>query len=445
MRRRLETLPREPADRFMRPLGRFLRIEAAASAVLLVCAIVALVASNSPWAAPYLAFWEHPVGFRWGESAFVRSLRDWINDGAMTFFFFVVALELKRELVLGELRSPRIAALPLAAAIGGMVVPALVYLAAVTGGGATKDGWSIVMATDTAFVIGCLGVLGGRIPRSLRLFLLSLAIFDDIGAILLIAFLYGTSIDPVAILCAIAALVGVVVLRQLGLRHVAVYTVVGVLAWVALDTAGLHPTLAGVALGLMTPTRSWVSGNRLSAILGKVVDRPVHGTWRGTRENRQDLRRAGVATREALSPLERVELALHPWVAFAVLPAFALANAGLAFSREDVDWALSGAVITGLVVGKPLGVISFSYAAVRLGLARRPAELEWQVLLGGALLTGIGFTMSLLIAELALSGELLASAKLGILLASLLSALLGIGVLIWRFVLGPRLVRGAAP
>lgn len=424
----LERLPPEPADRFTHPFARFLRVEAAAGGVLLLCAVVALALSNSPWSAAYLGFWDTSIGLRWGDVELAHPLRRWIDDGAMTLFFFVVSLELKREMVLGELRDPRKTAFSVAAALGGMLVPAALF-AAVAQGTPGARGWGIVMATDTAFVIGALALLGRRIPRNLRLFLLSLAIFDDIGAILVIALAYGRDLHWPALAWAATALAVTWGAGRLGIRHVALYAMVGVLAWLALDASGIHPTLAGVVLGAMTPARRWVSVNRLQAILGKALAPPLGGARSDGAEARKDVRRAGVAAREAVSPVERLELALHPWVAFAVLPLFALANAGLVLSPVVVDVRLVLAVTIGLCCGKPLGVLAFCWAATRLRLGARPAGLSWRLIGGGALLTGIGFTMSLLIAALALEPGLLDSAKLGILCGSGLSAVLGLGVL----------------
>jgi NhaA family Na+:H+ antiporter len=424
----LERLPREPADRFTRPFARFLRIEAAAGGVLLLCAMAALALSNSPWSGAYLSFWDTRIGLHWGGAELTHTLRRWIDDGAMTLFFFVVSLELKRETVLGELRDPRTTAFSIAAALGGMLVPAALFWL-VARGSSGAHGWGIVMATDTAFVIGGLALLGRRIPRNLRLFLLSLAIFDDIGAILVIAVAYGRELQWVALAWAAAAFAATWVAGRLGIRHVAAYAVLGVLAWLALDASGLHPTLAGVVLGLMTPTRTWVSGSRLQAILGKAIAHPAGASRDDGAQERKDVQRAGVAAREAVSPVERLELALHPWVAFAVLPLFALANAGLVLSPVGVDWRLALAVTVGLCCGKPLGVLALCWLATRLRLGARPAGLSWSLIAGGALLTGVGFTMSLLIAELALAPAILDSAKLGILCGSALSAASGLGVL----------------
>lgn len=430
MNREFGRLPPEPVDRFSRPFTRFLRIEAFAAGVLLLCAVIALALSNSQWSAPYLAFWDTPVSVTWGDIEFSRSIKRWIDDGAMTLFFFVVALELKREMVLGELRNPRLTAFSMAAAVGGMLVPALIFLSIERGESAIQ-GWGIVMATDTAFVIGCLALLGSRIPRDLRLFLLSVAIFDDVGAIMVIAIGYGSHVDWGAIAWAAGTLMAIAVMGRIGIRQVAVYSALGGMVWLSLDLSGIHPTLAGVVLGLMTPARSWVSDKRLHAILNKVVAYPRGEHWSGDTKDRKDLRRAGVAAREALSPLERLEIALHPWVAFAVLPLFALANAGLPLSAATVDWRLATAVTLGLFCGKPIGIVLFSYLATMLRVGTRPKGLSWPLLAGGALLTGIGFTMALLIAELALDAEHVNSGKVGILCGSVLSAVCGLAVLSW--------------
>jgi NhaA family Na+:H+ antiporter len=426
----LERLPNEPADRFTQLFARFLRIETAAGAVLLLCATVAWLASNSVWSSSYLAFWETPLGVTWGDMSFSRSIKRWIDDGAMTLFFFVVALELKREMVFGDLGRPRTAAFSLAAALGGMLVPASIFVL-LLGDDVAAHGWGIVMATDTAFVIGCLALLGTRIPPALRAFLLALAIFDDIGAILVIAVGYGSGMNWCALGAAGAALVVIAVAARLGIRQVAFYTGLGILVWVGFDLSGVHATLSGVILGLMTPARSWVSDHRLQAILAKVAAYPSGNQWSGDTQDRRDLRRVGVAAREALSPLERIELALHPWVGFVVLPLFALANAGVVLTPSQMHHPVVIAVTLGLFVGKPLGVVSFIYMATRLRLAVRPPSLTWPLLVGGGLLTGIGFTMALLIAELALEPNRLDSAKFGILCASVLSAASGLALLTW--------------
>lgn len=421
-------LPAEAVDRITRPFMRFLRIQSAAGIVLLLCTVLAVGWANSPFSATYFALWEITAGLTVGGFELSGSLRHWINDGLMTLFFFVVALELKREIVLGELRNPRTAALSFMAALGGMVVPAVVFLS-LEGGGAGAHGWGTVMATDTAFVIACLAILGSRVPLSLRLFLLSAAIFDDIGAILVVAIGYGDSLNWVALAWAGMGLALVAGMAWLGVRSFPIYVFLGVATWLAFDASGIHPTLVGVILGLMTPARSWVSDRRLQTILARVTAYAPGGDWSGNTSARQDLRRATVATREALSPVERLEIALHPWVAFGIMPLFALANAGVSIAALELDIGIVTAIVAGFVVGKPVGVVAFSYLAVRLQMAALPADMSWRMLTAGGMLTGIGFTMALFIAELAFAPALLNSAKIGILLASVIAATGGLIVL----------------
>jgi len=430
MNESLARLPREPADLFTKPFARFLQIEAAGAGALLLVTLCAVALANSSWSAAFLAFWETPLGISLGRFEYARSLQHWINDGLMTLFFFIVALELKREMVVGELSNPRMAALSLAAALGGMIVPAGLYYM-LARGSAGAHGWGTVMATDTAFMIGCLAVLGTRIPLSLRLFLLSLAIFDDIGAILVVALGYGETLNWSALALAAGGLAIVPLLTWLGIRSIPLYFLVGGLIWLALDASGIHPTLAGVILGLLTPARGWVSDRRLHAILNRVVAHPPGNHGSGDAGDHHDLQQARIATREALSPVERLEILLHPWVAFIIMPLFALANAGIPISMAKLDGAVTLAIVAGLVIGKPAGVVLFSFLAVQLRLAIRPPDLSWRLLAAGGLLTGIGFTMSLFIAGLAYGPSLLNSAKLGILLASAFSGACGLLVLLW--------------
>lgn len=423
-------LPPEIIHRITDPLARFLRIEAAAGAILLLATVVAVTATNSIWSEPFLGFWEMRIGFYIGPLDIGRSLRRWITDGLMTVFFFVVALELKRELVLGELRSLRMAALPLAGALGGMLFPALIYLSMMRGQ-PTIHGWGTVMATDTAFVIGCLALLGSRIPSSLRLFLLSLAIFDDIGAILVVAFGYGAALNWIALGLGFLGLAVVASAARIGARSVPIYTVLGTAIWLCFDASGIHPTIAGVILGLMTPTSGWISDARLRSILGKVLSYPPGDHWSGNTSDRRDLRQAGTAVNETLSPVERLEMRLHPWVGFAILPVFALANAGVVIPAEVPRNPVTLAIIVALVLGKPIGILTISWLAVRFGIATLFSNLHWPLVAAGALLTGIGFTMSLFIAELAFPPSSLAAAKIGILAASLISSLSGLLTLTW--------------
>jgi NhaA family Na+:H+ antiporter len=309
-----------------------------------------------------------------------------------------------------------------------MLVPAALYLA-LQWGKPGQNGWGTVMATDTAFAIGCLALLGSRLPQSLRVFMLSLAIVDDVGAILVVAVGYSSHIVWGALAVGACGFAIVLVMARVGLRRLAIYFLAGALIWFAVDASGIHATITGVILGLLTPARRWVSDERLYAILGRVIAHPSGDRGSGDTKDRETLQVAEIAARETLSPLERLEVALHPWVGFAVMPVFALANAGLPLSLGQVGNALTVAVFIGFVVGKPIGILTFSWLAVRSGIAIRPPDLDWRLLAGGALLAGIGFTMALFIANLSLAANLIDDAKLGILLASVASAIAGLAVL----------------
>ncbi len=423
-------LPNEFVDRLAKPFSRFLHLQAAGGALLLLFTVLALILSNSPWSHTFERIWETPLGFQLGSLDYVRSLREWVNDGLMTLFFFLVALELKRELVLGELKSPRMAVLSIAAAIGGMLVPAAIYVV-IQWDQPGQHGWGTVMATDTAFVIGCLALLGKRLPKSLRVFMLSLAIVDDIGAILVVAIGYSSHIVWEALVLATLGILIVRGIALLGFRGFPLYFLIGSIIWFAIDASGIHATITGVMLGLMTPARRWVDDERLYAILDQVVAHPTGNQGSGETQDRKTLQVAEVAVRESLSPVERLEIGLHPWVSFIIMPLFAFANAGLPLSLGDLGGTVTLAVFFGFVFGKPIGILVFTWVAVRLGIALRPPDLEWGVIAGGALLAGIGFTMALFIANLAFTPDLIDSAKLGIFLASVFSALAGLALLRW--------------
>ena len=426
----LDRLPVELVDRLTKPFAWFLRIEALGGGILLVSTVAALALSNSPWAHPFSSAWELPVGIRIGSFEFARSSREWINDGLKTLFFFVVALELKRELVLGELRSARMAAFSIAAALGGMLVPAALYLTLQLGREGAH-GWGTVMATDTAFVIGCLALLGRRIPQSLRIFMLSLAIVDDIGAILVVAIGYSSQLAWGALALGALGVASVRGMALLGIRSIPLYFLVGAVIWLTVDASGIHATITGVVLGLLTPTGRWVSDDRRQAILDRVVAEPSEDHRSDMAEGRKARRLTEVAVRETLSPVERLEMMLHPWVSFAIMPLFAFANAGMPLSSAYVGGSVTFAVFVGFTVGKPVGIVTFGWLTVRSGLASRPPDMGWGMLVGGGLLAGIGFTMALFIADLAFDDALINAAKLGILSASVASAAAGLAVLAW--------------
>jgi NhaA family Na+:H+ antiporter len=422
-------LPEEPVDRILAPLARFLHVEAASGIVLLGCAAVALILANSPWSGRFLDFWKTPLGFEIGSLEMRHSLKHWINDGLMAVFFFVIGLEVKRELVIGELRELRRAALPIAAALGGMIAPAGIYLAFQFGDPGQR-GWGIPMATDIAFVVGCMAILGPRIPRGLRVMLLSLAIADDIGAILVIAVGYTDRIYQDPLLLGFLGIAVIFVLGRLGLRSFPVYALLGLLVWLAFHESGIHATIAGVMLGLMTPARSYVSEGLFGEALHRAGQVFQGGGWKSEKHRAEKVRRFRRVARETIPPLEYLEHALHPWVGFVIMPVFALANAGVPFHLSDLGDDVAIAVMAGLVIGKPLGIVLLSWLAVKLDVAMLPKGVTWGMIVAGGCLAGIGFTMALFIASLALEGDLLNTAKIGVLAGSLLIAIAGMILLV---------------
>jgi NhaA family Na+:H+ antiporter len=426
--RPIPELPKQPIHRVTAPLERFMHVEAASGLVLLAATVVALILANSQLSDWYVGVWKTEVGFRVGSFEMFHSSKHWINDGLMALFFFVIGLEVKRELVIGELRDPRRAALPVVAAIGGMIVPAGVYLV-LQAGEAGARGWGIPMATDIAFVVGCMAVLGSRVPHGLRVMVLSLAIADDIGAILVIAIGYTESLDLTALVLGLLGLVVVFLMARVGVRSLLAYIVVGVLVWFAFHESGVHATIAGVALGLLTPTSAYVSEGLFGEILNRASEIFHGGDWESEADRGAKLLRFRQAARETVPPVEYLETVLHPWVGFIIMPLFALANAGVPLELADLADPVAQAVAAGLVIGKPLGIVVLSFVAVRVGLARLPEGVGWGALSGGGFLAGIGFTMALFIAGLALEGEILDAAKVGVLVASAVAAVIGISIL----------------
>ena len=422
-------LPREPIHRISKPLAQYIRVETSTAFILLLFTIISLTLANSPLSRNFLHIWEIPLGIHLGSFEFSRSIHAWINDGLMTFFFFFISLELKRELIFGELRNPRASAFPIIAAIGGMLIPAIMYIL-IQKDGSNQQGWSVVMATDTAFVIGCLTLFGKYIPHSLRIFMLSVAILDDIGAVLVVAIVYSHNISWIAILISAIGFIFIHIMKKIGIRSIALYFFIGALIWFAIDASGIHPTVTGVILGLMTPTTTWISDHQLRNILGHMSSYPSGKHWSGNTEDRKELLTTETAAREVLSPLEQLEILLHPWIGYLILPLFALANAGVPISLLDFSNNVTIAIFLSLVLGKPIGILSFSFVADFLRIARRPRDLNWILLIDGSILAGIGFTMAFFIASLAFNQDLIQAARLGVLLASVFSALLGISALL---------------
>ncbi len=413
----------------------FARQAASGGIVLLICTLIALLWRNSGFGESYVHFWETELAINLGPWELSESLLHWINDGLMVIFFFVVGLEIKRELTTGELASPSKAALPLAGAIGGMVMPAAIYLL-FNAGGPAEQGWGIPMATDIAFTLGILTMFGSRIPLPLKVFFTAMAIADDLGAILVIAIFYSSDISLVALGVAAVFLIALIVLNRARVYSPLPYAILGIGLWLAFLESGVHPTIAGVLLAMTIPTRSPAN---LRALLAQVIsvlqsfELPVQ--WREQVDSR---RQAAVSTLEEItermqSPAQRLEETLTPWTTYLILPLFALANAGVAINPDSLGTLtsrLSLGIILGLVVGKPLGIGLISYGATRLGLAKMPGGIEWRQFISAGFLAGIGFTMSLFITNAAFSDpQIQEAAKLAILVASILAAAIGSALL----------------
>ncbi len=414
-------------QRFSLGFSRFFKTEAASGILLALAALVSLILANSSFAESFRAVWETHLTIGLGSFVLDYPLWYWINDALMAIFFFVVGLEIKRELVHGELNEPRKVVLPLVAAVGGAMIPALIYLGLNPMGEAGRSGWAVPMATDIAFVVGVLALMGKRIPSGLRVFLLSLAIADDLIAVLIIALFYTGDLNLLALGLSIGGLILVAVMNRLGVRSIGVYILAGSLVWLAFLKSGVHPTVAGVALGLLTPAKSLYGPHTLQGTLHQFLERlkRTDSTATGV-----DKREAEEILRESSSPLHRIEHALHPFVAFGIMPLFALVNAGVPLSPESMGHSVAVAVALGLVLGKPAGIALFAFVAVKLGLAALPNRVRWLHVLGGGALSGIGFTMALFIANLGLQDSLLEAAKAGIVLASAISASVGVALLL---------------
>jgi len=407
-----------------RPLRRYLETEVAGGAVLLAATIVALILANSPLQDSYFKFLHTVITIDVGSFRLSEDILHWINDGLMAIFFFVVGVEIKRELVRGELSDRKKAALPVAAALGGMVVPALVY-AAFNAGTEASSGWGIPMATDIAFAVGVLALVSPRAPASLKVFLLSLAIADDIGAIVVIAIFYAGQID-VGWLITAGVLTGTIVaLRQIRVWWIPVYVVLGVGVWVAVFKSGVHATIAGVVLGLLTPVEP-LAPSRWFRIPLLQRDEADDAEEVGAEEAHTAKRRVDLAS----SVAERLEYILHPWSSFLIVPIFALANAGVVLTSDGFREALTSrvtlGVLLGLVVGKLVGIVLFTRVALRFGWGELPGDMTLDQVAGVAALAGIGFTVSIFISSLAFTnGDFVSEAKIGILAASVLASVVG--------------------
>ena len=405
-------------------VARFVRTEASGGIALVVAAVVALVWANSPWRDSYETLWHSQVTLGFGAFRVEEDLRHFVNDGLMALFFFVVGLEIKREVVHGELADRRVAALPVFAAVGGMVAPALLYVVA-AGGGAGGHGWGIPMATDIAFALGVLALLGSRAPSSLKLFLLTLAIVDDVGAIVVIAVFYSGTIDAAAFAAAAVGVALSVLLHRLRVDWSPIYVALAIATWYATYRSGVHATIAGVALALSTPTHRLAPADTARRWAQDLPEEPTAA----------EIHQMTIVARESVSPAEHLEEMLHPVTSFVVLPVFALANAGVELRSGMLAGTgaarVATAVAVGLVVGKLAGILTGAWLGVRLGVARLPEGVRWGHVAGAAALGGIGFTVSLFIAGLAFTDPQLAdAAKLAILAASVASSVLGASLLL---------------
>jgi len=398
-------------------------MEAASGILLFASTMAALIWANSPWADSYYAIWHKPVSIVFGRLALTETAHEWVNDGLMAVFFFLVGLEIKREVLIGELSSFRKAAFPLIAAVGGAILPALFYLFVARGGDAQR-GWAIPMATDIAFVLGVLAILGSRVPVSLKIFVTALAIADDLIAVFVIAIFYTDQIRVISLVLGLVGLALCLGANQLGVRKPAVYAILGLFVWYAILKSGVHATVAGVLLAFTIPARTYVDRGSFLKHSRWLIDR-----FEAAPQNSSEAH-AAIHTMESQlalieSPLSRIEHSLHPWVSFVIMPLFAFANAGVRILGNVAAAArhpVSLGVVLGLVVGKPLGIWLFARMSAKTRLAAAPPDLSWAELLGVAWLCGIGFTMSLFIATLAFGeGALLDMSKIGVLTASLAS------------------------
>ncbi|HMA94658.1 MAG TPA: Na+/H+ antiporter NhaA [Polyangiaceae bacterium] len=410
-----------------------MQIEASSGILLLVVAAVALVWANSRFAASYFGIWHSMVGIRLGHFVFERSLEWVVNDGLMVVFFFVVGLEIRRELHAGELSKWRRAALPFAAALGGMVAPALLYLA-IAGKGPTHSGWGVPMATDIAFAVGVLALLSKRVPPALRVLLLALAVIDDLGAIIVIALFYSSGVAVSGLLIATLGIGGVFAMQAFGVRQKVAYILPGLVVWAGIYASGIHPTIAGVIIGMVTPVKVWLGPEgfvqQVQSNIDNLSKQPLDTI--PSHDLSHALHLIKLAKREAMSPAESLIETLHPWVAFTIMPVFALANAGVALDDLSFDGTTTKLVLAigvGLVLGKPIGVLLACHLTLRLNVASLPLGITLRHLVVLGVVAGIGFTMALFVAQLAFTNvHLLGAAKLGVLVASGIAAVLGLGI-----------------
>jgi len=426
-----------PIEILTYPIQEFLHQQASGGILLIIATVIALAWANSPFSESYHHLWHTYVKIDIGGIGLNYSLHHWINDGLMVIFFFVVGLEIKRELMVGELSTAKKAALPIAAALGGMIFPALIYTI-FNLGSESASGWGIPMATDIAFVVGILALLGKRVPLALKIFILALAIVDDLGAVLVIAIFYTSNISLTSLMIAGGLIVLLIAMNRLGVRSLLMYTFVGVALWLAFLKSGVHATVAGVLLAFTIPVSSRINTMKFKketeSLIKDFDNAGEHGEDVLTNSERMSIvDKIENNCEKILTPLQRFEHGLHPWVSFFIMPVFALANAGVTIGSglsSALTHPVSIGIILGLFIGKQIGIFGFSYLAVKLKLASEPEGVSWKKIYAASVLAGIGFTMSLFIANLAFtSPELLNISKVGILAGSLLSGSVGFIIL----------------
>lgn len=423
-----------PIDRVLRPLDRFIRDQSMAGMALVVSAIIAVVLANSPWRDAYHHFWEHSASIRVGDFIFERDLHHLINDGLMAVFFFVVALELKREFIGGELAELKNAILPLAASVGGMVFPALIYLAVNNFEGPATRGWGITLGTDTAFVLGLLALLGKRVLPAIKVLFITVAVTDDIASVSVIALFYTSDISLVNLGIGAAFLLVLIAMNLLGVRNMTAYGVIGIGGlWTAFMLSGVHATVAGVLAAFTIPATTKMGERTYARRIREMADEfdrtEVTANATITGEQAHIITKVKRFSTYAETPLQQLEHALHPWVAFFVLPLFALANAGIELPNS-VEGVFSSpvtmGVLLGLLLGKPIGLLLMSWTFVKLGWGKLGLNVNWGHMVAISVLSGLGFTMAIFISELAFTSEAMrAEAKLGVLFASFTAAIIG--------------------
>jgi NhaA family Na+:H+ antiporter len=439
-RNKYMTSPRQlVADQIFRPFQRFFRKEATSSILLIAATIIALIWTNSRIGETYHSFWHTEISFAFGYFRISKTLVHWINDGLMSLFFFTVGLEIKREILVGELATPKKALLPVIAALGGMIIPGLIY-ATLNIGLPTISGWGVPVATDIAFALGAVAVFGRRLPVGLRIFLAAFAIADDLGAVVIIAIFYTKEIVWSYLIISLFLIFGLAIANFLWIRQTLIYAILGIAVWFFVLGSGVHPTIAGVIVSFFVPARGRYDTDNFLQNVKKITEQfeceeqSCGYSILLNQDHMHAVQALELACHDVETPLQRLMHALHPWVAFLILPFFAMGNTGLTFHNivfsEMVSNTVIMGIVFGLVFGKPIGIMLFSYLSVKTGIASLPQEVRWSHIFGGAMLGGIGFTMSLFLADISFSDpQILNYARIAILTGSVLSAAMGMSYL----------------